>query len=457
MAKSLLIIDDEANIRNFVKMAYAERGFIVYVAGNAVEARKILRDHLVDLVVTDKKLPDIDGHDLISELREKDSEIPILMITAHGDISVAVEAMKRGAYDFLTKPFSLDELEKKLEPVFHRIDLQNERDALIAEKRSKGFSQFVGESKAMQQVFDLIKNVASTTSTVIVTGETGTGKELAARAIHDFSPRREKPFIAINCTTLSETMLESELFGYEKGAFTDAKEQKKGLFETADEGTLFFDEIGDMPLALQAKLLRVLQDKKIRRLGGTQDFPVNVRIVTATHRNLELMVKNGEFREDLFFRLNVFPIALPPLRERGADILDLAQHFLLDFSAEFGKSLKSFSADAKKLLLAYNWTGNVRELKNVVERIAILTKGSSVELHDLPDYLKRESEEKGFAFMPFKEKKQAMIDSFEISYIVSLLKETRGNVSRAAELVSIDRTALQRLIRKHQIDTNLYR
>lgn len=457
MAKSLLVIDDEQNIRTFIKMAYAKEGALVYVAASGAEARKVLRDHSVDVIISDKKLPDVDGLDLISEVRAENASVPILMITAHGDISVAVEAMKRGAFDFLPKPFSLEELAEKLAPVFKRIDLQNERDALIAEKRAKGFAEFVGSSKAMAHVFDLIKHVADTTSTVIITGETGTGKELVARAVHDNSTRREKPFIAINCTTLSETMLESELFGYEKGAFTDAKEQKKGLFETADGGTLFFDEIGDMPLALQAKLLRVLQDKQIRRLGGTQDFPVNVRIVTATHRNLELMVREGGFREDLFFRLNVFPIALPPLRERGADIVELAEHFLAGFSVEFAKSLTRFSGEAKQALLASSWTGNVRELKNVVERIAILTRGEQVEAHDLPESLKRESASDAFAIEPFKEKKQAVIDSFETNYIIYVLKETQGNVSRAAELVSMDRTAFQRLIRKHEIDTNLYR
>jgi two-component system response regulator AtoC len=457
MSKSILIIDDELNIRTFVKMAYSKKNITTYAAATGAEAEKILREHHVDVVITDKKLPDVDGLDLISKIKSSLQQLPILMITAFGDIDVAVEAMKRGAYDFLPKPFSLENLDLKLQPVFEKIDLANERDALIAEKRAKRFDRFVGDSPVMKAVFTLIEKVASTNSTVFITGETGTGKELVAKAIHNQSPRHSKPFIAINCTTLSETMLESELFGYEKGAFTDAKQQKKGLFETADQGTLFFDEIGDMPLNLQARLLRVLQDKKIRRLGGTEDFSVDVRILTATNRNLEALVATGEFREDLYFRLNVFPIHVPPLKDREDDILELAEQFLNDFSQEFGKKIEGFNGDVKRALLDHSWSGNVRELKNVIERIAILSNSSIVTFSELPDYLKRSESDMPMTIEPFKEKKQKVIDTFEITYIKQLLTEEFGNVSKAAERISMDRTAFQRLIRKHRIDTNLYR
>lgn len=452
MSKSLLIVDDEQNIRNFLKIAFEKNNCSVFTASTVDEALKVFDAHYLDLIITDYKLPHKDGLELIKKIKESKDEVDIIMMTAYGDVDIAVEAMKLGAKDFISKPFEFEDLLKKSNVIFSLIDIKNQRDLLLKKaKDNNKYHDIIANSSAMKEVFDLIQKVAPLNSTVMINGETGTGKELVAKAIHDNSLRKDENFIAINCTTLTESLLESELFGFEKGAFTDAKSMKKGLFELADKGTILFDEIGDMPVNLQAKLLRVLQDKKIRRIGGERDISVDVRIVTATNKNLKELVDLGQFRDDLYFRLNVFPIELPALKDRDYDVILLAEEFIRQYSKEFSKKTAKMSAEFKEALIHYHWPGNIRELKNMIERIVILSSGSELKISDLPQFLQNTSN-KSTSDISFKNAKKESVARFEKDYIIQKLIQTNGNVKKAAELSQLDRTVLQRYLKKLDIN-----
>lgn len=382
----VLVVDDEHLIRWSLEQSLKKQGYMVQTVGSGEEALDYVRKHSPDLVLLDIQLPGIDGIETLEQIKEIDHEISVIMITALGVLETAVKAMQLGAFDYINKPFNLDELSVVLRKALETQALKKEVEHLRTEKkRTQGSSKIIAESSHMESVLDMVSKIAkSDAATVLVQGESGTGKELVARALHYDSSRCEQPFMAINCAAVPETLLESELMGHEKGAFTDAKNQKKGLFEMANGGTVFLDEIGDMPMGTQAKLLRVLEERSFRRIGGTKDIHVDIRIVAATNKELLKAIEEGGFRKDLYYRIQVIPIYLPPLRERPDDILPLAYHFVNHYNSEFGKSIKGFSRAAEKYLLDYDWPGNIRELRNVIERAIILESGDTLKLELLP-------------------------------------------------------------------------
>jgi two-component system, NtrC family, response regulator AtoC len=382
----VLIVDDEKLIRWSARERLQEEGYLTLEAESGAEALDVLKGEEPDLLVLDYRLPDMTGLQVLEQAKQVAPEVSVVMMTAYGTVESAVQAMKLGAYDYLTKPVNLDELAVVVQKALESTRLKREVRRLHSEKReTEGPERLIGDSPAMREIQELIgKIVTSQASTVLIEGESGTGKNMVAKAIHYSSPRAEKPFVTITCSALTETLLESELFGHERGAFTDAKVQKKGLLEVADGGTAFLDEIGEIGRGLQSKLLRFLEDKTFKRVGGTRDIQVDVRVVAATNRNLEDAVREGRFRSDLYYRLKVIPVTLPPLRERREDIPVLVRHFLDHYSREFRKSMREVSADAMERLAAYDWPGNVRELRNVIERIVILENKETIEAADLP-------------------------------------------------------------------------
>jgi DNA-binding NtrC family response regulator len=457
MEKTILVVDDELNIRKFIKMAYAAKGHDVYVAASAEEAFKVLDNHEITIMITDMRLPKMNGLELIKKVRERKKFPYMVMMTAYSEVDLAVDAMKAGAYDFLAKPFKIEELRAITDRIFKILNVMNESNVEKTQIKKIAYQDMIGRSEHMRTIFSLIEKVAPKLATVMITGESGTGKELVARAIHEKSKRKNKHFIGINCTAITESLLESELFGFEKGAFTDAKSQKPGLFELADGGTLFFDEIGDMPLNLQAKLLRVIQEKTFRRIGGQKDISVDVRFISATHQNLEKRIEEKKFREDLYFRLNVFPISLPPLRERGEDILLLAHSFLHEFSKDSETKPKKLSPNAEDSLLKYQWRGNIRELKNVIERTVIIEESDIINVSSLPDFIRHIELLPTKTTLPFKTAKQKLIEEFEVKYLTDLLSKNKGNVSASAKEANLDRSAFQRLMRKYKILSTNFR
>jgi two-component system NtrC family response regulator len=386
--ETILIVDDEKNYLLVLEALLVDAGYEVITSNDTIEALEITMSHDLDLVITDMRMPGQDGMEFLAQLRSRQPGPPVIMMTAYATVEKAVEAMKRGAFDYITKPFKNEELiltiRKAIE--MHRLKQENRLLSRDLQERYQ-FGNIVGKSKIMRQVYEIIEKVAQTRASVLITGESGTGKELIARAIHFNSPRRDKPFISVNCSALSETLLESELFGHERGAFTGAVTQRKGRFELAHGGTLFLDEVGDMSPALQVKLLRVLQEMKFERVGGTKTLQVDARLVTASNRELEREVELGRFREDLYYRLKVVHIKVPPLRERRDDIPLLVHHFLEKAATANAIPVKSVNHEALKYLYQYDWTGNVRELENVIERAVILCDGDDVRPQDLPEEL----------------------------------------------------------------------
>jgi two-component system NtrC family response regulator len=386
--ETILIVDDEKNYLLVLEALLVDAGYEVITSGSATEALEIAMSHDLDLVITDMRMPGLDGMEFLAQLRSRQPDLPVIMMTAYATVEKAVEAMKRGAFDYITKPFKNEELiltiRKAIE--MHRLKQENRLLSRELQERFK-FGNIVGKSKVMRQVYEIIEKVAQTRASVLISGESGTGKELIARAIHFNSPRRDKPFISVNCSALSETLLESELFGHERGAFTGAVTQRKGRFELAHGGTLFLDEVGDMSPALQVKLLRVLQEMKFERVGGTKTLQVDARLVTASNRELDREVELGRFREDLYYRLKVVHIKVPPLRERRDDIPLLVHHFLEKAAKANAIPVKSVSQEALKYLYQYDWIGNVRELENVIERAVILCDADDIGPQDLPEEL----------------------------------------------------------------------
>jgi two-component system response regulator PilR (NtrC family) len=435
----ILVVDDERSMREFLEIFFRREGYEVTTAGGVDEALLALDADDYDLVITDIQMPGRSGLDLLLEVRQASPETPVIMITAFATAENAITAMKQGAYDYITKPFKVDEIRVVVEKALEKKLLASENRRLRSQLRTQTRSRaLVGTSRPMQRVYELVAQVAPTRANVLVVGESGTGKELVARAIHDQSDRAEKPFVAVNCAAIPENLLESELFGHVKGAFTGAVQNKDGLFETADGGTLFFDEIGELPAALQVKLLRVIQEKSIRRVGGNSDRRVDVRMVAATNRCLEDEVAAGRFREDLYYRLNVIQIALPPLRDRPEDVPLLVQHFVEKYAAELGREIEGCSDEALQVLLAYPFPGNVRELENVIERAVALTRESVIRPDVLPPTVLRPAAAIGESRIPAGGVDlDQLVADYERGLILEALDRTGGVKKRAASLLGV--------------------
>ncbi|MBI1911128.1 MAG: sigma-54-dependent Fis family transcriptional regulator [Deltaproteobacteria bacterium] len=442
----ILLIDDEPLMRISISDALKEEGYIVHETESGKEGINSSKETSYDIVITDLRLPDIGGVEVLKSCKRNSPDTQVILITAYGSVDTAVEAMKYGAYDYITKPFSMDELLLMVKRLIRFKDLEEENMMLKEQVEGRyNFSGIVGKSEKMKEIFDKVFIVAQTDSTVLILGESGTGKELVANAVHFNSQRRNEPFVKISCAALPETLLEAELFGYEKGAFTGAIKQKKGRFELANKGTLFLDEIGEISPAIQVKLLRVLQEREFDRLGGTETLSVDVRIICATQRDLKKEVQKGIFREDLYYRLNVVPITLPPLRERKGDVMLLANHFLNYFSEHYKKNIKGFSIDAVELLLQYPYPGNVRELENIVERAVVMSKGDEIHPWDLSEEVNNNNIGDCFKVLQniqsYEHLTKVMRD-FEKQYITKVLEETKGNKTLAAKLLGVSRKTL---------------
>ena len=442
----ILVVDDEAPIREMLKRGLVEMGeFSVEVAQNGPDAIEKIEKDVFDLVLTDLKMPGIDGIELLKVIRGMRPEVTVVLMTAYGSIETAVEAIKMGANDYITKPIDLNELLIHISKAHKESLLLKENQLLRMEVRKKfEFNNIVGKSKKMQEVFSLIEKVAPSNSTVIIYGGSGTGKELVAKAIHYHSPRADRPFIPFNCGAIPETLVESELFGHAKGAFTGAVQATRGLFEEANGGTLFLDEISTILPSVQVKLLRVLQEKEVMRVGSTERTKIDVRMIAATNEDLEANMKNGKFRDDLFYRLHVFPIFLPDLKDRKEDISLLAYHFLDLYTKETRKQIKGISKEAMNLLLEYPWPGNVRELENAIERGVIMADQDHLNPQDFPQNMRE-----GYSELIKKgAKERKSLDDIKAGYILEVLKETNGNKRVAAEILKVNPRTLYRFEKK---------
>jgi DNA-binding NtrC family response regulator len=451
----LLIVDDEKLIRWSLQDCLVKQGYQVSTAENGAEAEKALEEQAFDLVLLDYRLPDVTDLGLLKSIRQRFPELPVLMITAHASVENAVAALQAGAADYVGKPFQLEEIIHRVAKLLERQRLEKEVERHQKEKsREFSFDRLIGKSPAMQQVFALVQRVLETDdATILIHGESGTGKDVLAKAIHYNSSRSGGPYVNITCTAIPETLLESILFGHEKGAFTDARSQKRGLFEDADGGTVFLDEIGDMTPYLQGKLLRFLEDKTFRRVGGNQDIEVDVRIIAATNKDLQKLVQKGQFREDLYFRLKVIPIEMPPLRERKGDIPLLVDSFLAEFNREFKKNVRAISPVLMARLENYRWPGNVRELRNSIERAMILSRGEVIEAEDLPLDIIDESEASAFlGESPIRlTKKGIQIEKLEEDLVRQALKLTGGNQTQAGRLLGLNRDQIRYRVEKFGI------
>ncbi len=452
---NVMVIDDEPLMRITVQDALVAEGYKVITAETGGNGLTLLRENRADMVITDLRLPDMDGIQILREVKTFSPETHVILITAYGSIDSAVTAMKEGASDYLTKPFSMEELLLIIKRIQRIRELEEENLSLRKKVEEQfGLEGLVGKSPPMIKIYDLIETVSQTDTTVLVYGESGTGKEMVANAIHLRSPRKGRPFIKVNCAALPETLLESELFGHEKGAFTGAFKERKGRFEMADGGTLFLDEIGDISQTVQVKLLRVLQERHFERVGGNETLSMDVRLICATQRDLKEEIRKGTFREDLYYRLNVVPIHLPPLRERREDIFLLADHFINKFSHKMGKEIIGLSEEAKTILLTYAFPGNIRELENMLERAVALIKGKVIEAYDLPEEVcgqaspVREICEKIRGTKPLA----SATSVFEKEYIQSVLEKTKGKKGQAAEILGISRKTLWEKIKDLEIE-----
>jgi DNA-binding NtrC family response regulator len=451
---SILVVDDDDTILKVISRFLKGLGYQVETTASGVRAVEKIAEKEYDLVILDLKLPDKNGLEVLKEVKEADSGISVLMMTGYGKVETAVEAMKLGADDYLLKPFkSLEVFGMAVRKIKEYRDLKAECRYL--REQLNVIDNIVGKSKAMSDIFQLLKKVSPLSSTVLIEGESGTGKELIARAIHQNGLRSQQRFVAINCGAIPLNLLESELFGYERGAFTGAVQEKRGLFEAANRGTIFLDEISEMDQSLQVKLLRVIQEKRFQRIGGTEEIATDVRIVTSTNRNLSQEVVEGRFRKDLFYRINVIKIQIPPLRERLEDIPLLSHFFLTKYSKEFNKAITGISPRVMSVFLHYRWDGNVRELENVVEHAVAMGESEEISLADLPEYLVNATSgiEAGAAIKPFDEAKR----HFERQYVERALEKCHGNIAEAARLTSIPRQNIYEKIKKYGIDPNLFR
>ncbi|MDA2937739.1 sigma-54 dependent transcriptional regulator [Acidobacteria bacterium AH-259-A15] len=452
----ILVVDDDRDMLETCRKMLSFGSYQVDTSDRPEEALEVYRRHCHDLVILDLKMPGMDGLQLMKCFHEIKKDQLVVMITAYASVENALQAVRSGAFDFVRKPFKMDDLLLVVERALRFKALQDENQKL-QRKLSEAFraEEIVGRSRALKEALVKLRKVCEVDVPVLIYGESGTGKELFARAIHENSLRKEKPFLAVECAALPETLLESELFGYERGAFTGAVQSKAGLFEIASGGTVLLDEIGEMSPNLQAKLLRSLQEGCVRRLGGNQERPVDIRILAATHRDIEAMIQEKEFREDLYFRINVVRISVPPLREREGDVPLLANHFFDLFSSKVSKNVEGISAAALLILEEYDWPGNIRELRNVIERACTLTESTQILPQDLPPRILSAVEEKKSASGgEFQRAKQSLIEDFERSYLIKMLSRTAGNVTEAARFSGMSRPAFHRLMSKYTITSS---
>ncbi len=441
--RKVLVVDDEENIRLVLQTLLSKHGYEVRVATSGEQALEVLDDFTPDFVLADVRMPGMSGIELCAQIQQSGSEATVVVMSAYGSVELALEAIRAGAYDYMAKPFNQDEVLFMLRKAEEREALMRENRALReAARRQHQFNDLLGSSAAMQEVFRTVEKVAGYRTTVLIHGESGTGKELVARAVHRLSPRASNAFVAVNCGAIPESLMESELFGHKKGAFTDAHADKQGLFQEADGGTLFLDEIGELPQKLQVKLLRVLQEGAVRRLGDTKDIDVDVRVIAATIRNLGKEVEQGRFREDLYYRLNVLQISLPPLRERIEDIPLLIDHFIDRNNERLGTRMQGVDAKARRLLLSHHWPGNVRELENLIERAVVLAEGDAITAEDLPDRLRQPANPLAVVLASGELSIKKAVRVIEETLIRRALDKTRGNRTAAARLLEISHRAL---------------
>ena len=446
----ILVVDDDPNILHVIKMRLVSGGYDVTTSDNAEEALSLAQKDAFDLMVLDLKLNEEDGISLMEDIHQINPNVPILILTAYGTIKSAVNAMKKGAYGYLTKPFEGHELLLQIDNCLEKKRLSREVKSLRQlVKKKYGFDNIIGKSEKMQKVFEQVTLAAETDSNVYIEGRSGTGKELIAKTLHVASNRKDGPFIAVNCAAIPDTLMESELFGYEKGAFTGANKDKKGLFAEASGGTFFLDEISEMSLSMQAKILRALEEKEFYPVGSRQTIKVDARIIAASNKNLEKEVEKGRFREDLFYRIHVIPIKLPPLQERKEDIPILSRHFLQKFSKEMGKDINGFSINAMQKLISYPWPGNIRELENTIECAVAMTKRNIIT----QDFILQSQESNPEGLISFKDAKE----NFEKNYLIQLFELTRGNVSKAAKLAGKYRADVYELVKKYNLKLTDFR
>ncbi len=458
---TMLVIDDDAVIREGLRRIFSAKGYAVEIFDSGYPAIERMREKEFDLVITDLKMPGLSGIEVLKRIKVLQPEVPILIITGYSTVETAVEALKSGAVNYIAKPFTPDEITDKVQRALDQKSVMLTDICLRKElKDHHGFESFIGDSREMQKVYRRILQVAPTDSTVLIAGESGTGKELAARAIHHNSPRNDGPFVAVDCTALAENLLESELFGHVKGSFTGAMQTKAGLFKVTDGGTLFLDEVANISLTTQAKLLRVLQEREITPIGSTQTVPINIRLVAATNGNLRELVAAGKFRDDLFFRLNIIPVDLPPLRERNGDLRLLIAHFIRKFAEETGKEIKGLAPDALDLLESYPFPGNVRELENIIERAVVLAENDFLQLENLELQTAEHLHEQHGGTIPqnaneLKERKRLLreksVDEIERAFVLDALKRNDWNITKAAEEVGMLRPNFHAMLKKQGI------
>lgn len=455
---SILIVDDEKAARYGMKKLLEKDNYLVNEAKNGADAMQIIKTQHPALVFLDINMPQLDGMKTMEMINAMENPPLVVIVTAYGSEKIAVESMKKGAYDYVAKPYEIDELRIIAKNAFEKISLQEENARLRLEiGRLEGLGEIIAQSEAMKEVFARIEKVGTTDVTVLIEGESGSGKELVARELYKRSRRRNEPLIIMNCAAVPETLIESELFGHEKGAFTGAAERRSGKFELANKGTIFLDEIGDMSVSTQSKLLRVLQEQKFERLGGAETLAVDVRIISATHRDLEEEIEEGRFREDLYYRIKVVNIKIPPLRHRIEDIPLLVNRFIQYFSEKHQKHIASISSEAMKILISYNWPGNVRQLKNVIESALVLANNEILDTTDLPEEIKHPENNamtlKNVDYnLSFRDAKKLLIENFERDFIKKKLEEFSGNISRTAEALDMHRQNLQQKIRDLRIN-----
>ncbi|MFH1674617.1 MAG: sigma-54 dependent transcriptional regulator [Pseudomonadota bacterium] len=451
MFPTVLVVDDEPSILQSLSGVLSDEGFEALTAGNGYEALKMIEELSPDLVLLDIWMPGIDGIETLKEIKRNNPFLQVIIISGHGNVETAVKATKLGAYDFIEKPLSIDKVIVAINNAlnFRRLEEENR----LLKRRALGKSRITGESPAIKALKQQIAVVAPTNAWILITGENGTGKELVARTIHQMSNRAEHPLVEVNCAAIPEELIESELFGHEKGAFTSANSRKRGKFELADGGTIFLDEIGDMSLKTQAKILRILQEQKFERVGGTRTLKVDVRVIAASNKNLEEEIEKGSFREDLYFRLNVVPIEVPALRDRTEDIPLLVEEFLREFSKNDKLESKEMTPEAIRLLQDYHWPGNVRELKNLLDRLIIMTSDKIIDVKDIPEpyaQTKTAREDSSlFMSVSLKEAKK----EFEKAYLIQKLRENQGNISQTAEAIGIERSHLHKKIKVYEINS----
>ena len=453
----ILVADDEQSMREFLDIMLKKEGYKVSLASNGEEVVKLIDNDLFDLVLLDIRMPKLDGLSALKRIKAIAPETIVIMITAYASADTAIKAMKEGAYDYITKPFKVEEIKLIIKNALEKKNLQKENILLKQVVRDRyHFGNIIGQSPKMMVLYDLLEKVSPTKTNILIAGESGTGKELVAKAIHYNSPRKEKPFVTLNCGAIPESLIESELFGHMKGAFTDAIATRKGLFEVADEGTIFLDEISELPLLMQVKLLRVLQDKEFKRVGGTEDIRVDVRIISATNKDLEEAVKEKRFREDLFYRLNVIQIKLPPLRDRKEDVQILASHFLKKYTEELNKNILKISPEALQILLDYEYPGNVRELQNIIERAVALESHQELTAHNLSSYLNEQPlMRKGPIDIDIPNEGvdlEKMVEDLERTLLLKALDKTKGIKKKAAELLHINFRSMRYRLEKYGLN-----